>query len=989
MGLFFKNSKRISSLILALVLIFSMIPDMNIEAKEYEYVGFSDAVFIADNDNDKTLRGKEFTLSLKCKLHTGSSLMESYPGDFEGELFFDWKTSNQGIELEHNNDYSCKVKVSEDAAYGDYSIGVDLYYLSNGTKQYLNNCEYSFAVLQNYYYVDTDLEGDIEQAEEREITAHLKYVDEDGSLCRTIDDSEVAFNFSINQYEYLQDNLTVIKHQENNKAVIRRGNADKFVLYICASYLDQTIYSSYTIPSTDRDVRLYSDPDRDSYVQDQDINLIYDLENTSFDYDEIQTSAILDTYVNGERIEKEISEEISLKTKGRKIYITIDKSVFDDANFKWSYNFSFNIQLLKEGEILVKNTHSYGITYGGQNSNTFNNLDELILSESDTILAEGILNKYDMNYNYVVKSVEIASQKPDTEGENVIYLEKTIEGYKYTALNKGTATLRICYDYTDDDIVQSQDYNLTIKVSDEKYDVSYEYDHNTSDYGYTVIVGSYIDIIPSVTRKYYDYSTGKILTEKVDCTLDIKDAYMTYYDIKYSCTPIGNNTYRLAIDKDSIEGFCPKDIYIYDSNGNEIIRQNILVYAYKTIYRTGFYYDKKSTLEPGEEVILTPYLKLIDAEHPLGIDLDLNNYDFRIETFSESIIDPAFELTDNKDGTYTVKSLSSSYGVIESYVYEKGNSDRFLARSEIGFRLNRDSTIAKVKGSSATILNNGNFALNFFVDVPVNEVSNMQVKIDTINNIKPENVPSNTKPLSDFELLSSENGINHYKISYPVNAAEMNTGIGLLVYNSKGKYYDIVYSNSLVSYARRLLSDDSGKYGMYENFIKSILNYGAYSQKYFEVDTDKLANASLGFKDKILDDIPQDIITSYSSNTVASLSSLSYYGTSLLLKDEIVMRHYFMLQNDEDINNYSATLNGKKLSIKKNGGLYYVDITGISPKDLNKTINLAINKGTSTVTLDYSPFNYIVKAYTKSDSDIKLKELMNALYWYNVNASDF
>ena len=65
-------------------------------------------------------------------------------------------------------------------------------------------------------------------------------------------------------------------------------------------------------------------------------------------------------------------------------------------------------------------------------------------------------------------------------------------------------------------------------------------------------------------------------------------------------------------------------------------------------------------------------------------------------------------------------------------------------------------------------------------------------------------------------------------------------------------------------------------------------------------------------------------------------------------------------------------------------GMYYVEIADINPQDLDNAITVAVNE---TLTVSYSPMNYIVRMSTKGSEN--LQALMKALYNYHLAAEDF
>lgn len=98
------------------------------------------------------------------------------------------------------------------------------------------------------------------------------------------------------------------------------------------------------------------------------------------------------------------------------------------------------------------------------------------------------------------------------------------------------------------------------------------------------------------------------------------------------------------------------------------------------------------------------------------------------------------------------------------------------------------------------------------------------------------------------------------------------------------------------------------------------------------------------------------------------------------------MRFYFKFSGD--INACTFAVNGEKLLPGLKDGLYYVDVTGVTPEMLDQPIELTVTDGAGSVlTVSYSPMNYIVRMNVKGGES--LKALLKALYNYHLAAKAF
>ena len=236
----------------------------------------------------------------------------------------------------------------------------------------------------------------------------------------------------------------------------------------------------------------------------------------------------------------------------------------------------------------------------------------------------------------------------------------------------------------------------------------------------------------------------------------------------------------------------------------------------------------------------------------------------------------------------------------------------------------------------------------------------------------------------------NENGKTLYKFSCPVNAAQMSDTIETrIVIDNKTEEE---YSYSVKEYATELLSKSNEYPAETIKLVKALLNYGTAAQTFFKYNTDKPANAGLSDTDKAVAAADFEeykaVIKTDSAN--GQSNGLTYYGSSLICKSEMTVRHYFVLDNGGDINNYKFSYidaDGYEVSLtpkKASDGVYCVDINGIMARNLNSIFACKVTgKNKACIfELDYGPFSYSQKVIDSGNSSDELKNLVNALYWY-------
>lgn len=210
------------------------------------------------------------------------------------------------------------------------------------------------------------------------------------------------------------------------------------------------------------------------------------------------------------------------------------------------------------------------------------------------------------------------------------------------------------------------------------------------------------------------------------------------------------------------------------------------------------------------------------------------------------------------------------------------------------------------------------------------------------------------------------------KVTVNVAAAQMNDEITVQIVN--GDDASAVKTYTVLQYAQYVLGDES--LSNYHQLVKEMLNYGGFAQIYFEYNDENPVNADVegvGAEEVPADAAPEMAVS-------GKVDGISFYGASLLFRNKIAVRYYFTVSGD--ISSYTFTVNGTPYQPElKEEGLYYIEVADINPQDLDDAIIVAVNE---TLTVSYSPMNYIVRMSTKGTEN--LQALMKAIYNYHLAA---
>ncbi len=224
------------------------------------------------------------------------------------------------------------------------------------------------------------------------------------------------------------------------------------------------------------------------------------------------------------------------------------------------------------------------------------------------------------------------------------------------------------------------------------------------------------------------------------------------------------------------------------------------------------------------------------------------------------------------------------------------------------------------------------------------------------------------------ELTPNENG--NYLVSVDVAAAQMTDDITVAV--NVGEFEIASKNYTILAYAEQILD---GNYGnATKALVKEMLNYGAKAQTYFDYKAGSLAEYDGAVT-------PATMPTEAEAISVeGSVNGISFYGSSMLFTGKLAIRYYFTAPNG--VGGYTFTANGNTYTAAEKNGMYYVDVAGINPQDIDEPVVLTVSDESSSLSVGYGPMNYITRMYNGNGSD-NLKNLLQALYGYHLAAEAF
>ena len=247
---------------------------------------------------------------------------------------------------------------------------------------------------------------------------------------------------------------------------------------------------------------------------------------------------------------------------------------------------------------------------------------------------------------------------------------------------------------------------------------------------------------------------------------------------------------------------------------------------------------------------------------------------------------------------------------------------------------------------------------NFYLEIPEATAAQSVVKATVADQTKTYNVS---------ELTPNTNGL--YMVSVDLAAAQLTEEISLQLVVDGTEYTPVSYS--IRDYALQILTGNYSEEA--KSLIKHMLDYGAAAQTHFAVNTGDMANAGY-----VLDYTAQ-YPEGYSEMTVdGQISGVVPYGASLVMEHKVAMRYYFLADSIEGI---TFTANDVQYTaVEKNDGVFYVEISGLTPQSYAQTVALTAQKGEEILEVTYSPMTYLVRMSQKGQDS--MKALANAMYGY-------
>lgn len=246
----------------------------------------------------------------------------------------------------------------------------------------------------------------------------------------------------------------------------------------------------------------------------------------------------------------------------------------------------------------------------------------------------------------------------------------------------------------------------------------------------------------------------------------------------------------------------------------------------------------------------------------------------------------------------------------------------------------------------------------------------------------------------DYVQFTSEGGVNQkvkladaekvgdiYKFSVNIRPDQMTEKVkAQYIYSATG------LGNTPVAYSAADYAKSEYVPSSDHELVDSMMDYGAYAQLYTgknigTLDVTKYPNIS----------VPADAdFSGYSPINDDKSESVNVRSAALMIGSNTAIRVKFDISKFDTSNGMSFTCNGETLDYDVlDSNTVAVYVKGILPQQLDDFFEINAVFGSETIDFAYSPFSYMKYSFEKSDTDQNVKNLLTAMYNYNVAATEY
>ena len=280
------------------------------------------------------------------------------------------------------------------------------------------------------------------------------------------------------------------------------------------------------------------------------------------------------------------------------------------------------------------------------------------------------------------------------------------------------------------------------------------------------------------------------------------------------------------------------------------------------------------------------------------------------------------------------------------------------------------------------------FYMRFNDPDALSDNAKMVFTISSVDGTKKRTQEVYVKQQPDALLPFASKDGEYYVFKCLVYSKEMTSTITAQV--TDGEVQGKAYSYTVQDYAKYILLNP-GKYPDEQAMIKTMLNYGAASQAYFNYNTQKPANSILDRDDQATQPMsPDDINAGYTEEDISiSGTNIRIAKASLILNETISMKLYLTGIDENIVLAYDGTV----LTPVKDGEYDVITIDGIKGQYVIFAFNITVRDGNKRLgVLSYSPLYYCKNVLSKETGEVisyNLKNVVSEIVRYGKAAYEY
>ena len=306
----------------------------------------------------------------------------------------------------------------------------------------------------------------------------------------------------------------------------------------------------------------------------------------------------------------------------------------------------------------------------------------------------------------------------------------------------------------------------------------------------------------------------------------------------------------------------------------------------------------------------------------------------------------------------------------------------YTATAELDGNTYTDTKTAFADGIGASLVGHsisldGDIAVNFYMELSDSVVAHRDTAYMHFTIPTGKTTTEQDTLVKDARIVESGDK-TYYVFKCRVAAKEMTSEIKAQMID--GDQHGTEYTYSVKKYADYLLEHAGEREDLARAvpLVKAMLNYGAYSQVYFDKNPSALANADLEEREKILDNVTIDI----ADPVIGELpDGTTFEGATLSLKSETTLSLYF--KSGEKL---AFSCDGYTVEKATSADYQIARIRGIKAKHIGDILTLKIN---GSEAISYSPLNYCKNMLDGGTTNEKLINVVKALYFYRQAADAY